>query len=187
MQTQRTVDGAPTPQSPDSTPVRSPVVPQRSARRATARRASNRRATARQRKDDVEGRIVEYLKDHPQSTTGDIAKGLNADRGTIAAGLSHIVRANDATKGQAADCHGRDPRPPRASEARASGEDVGTTITAVLDDGPLRGERIEAHVVQGRPPSTIDVPADDGSTCRYCLARWTQSGPSAMYTFLYRV
>ena len=73
-----------------------------------------------------------------------------------------------------------------ASEARPSGEDVGTTITAVLDDGPLRGERIEAHVVQGRPPSTIDVPAD-GSTCRYCLATWAQSGPSAMYTFLYRV
>jgi hypothetical protein len=73
------------------------------------------------------------------------------------------------------------------SEARASGEEVGTTITAVLDDGPLRGERIETHVVQGRPPSTIDVPADDTSTCRYCLAQWAQSGPSAMYTFLYRV
>jgi hypothetical protein len=74
-----------------------------------------------------------------------------------------------------------------SSEARASGEDVGTTITAVLDDGPLRGQRIEAHVVQGRPPSTIDLPRGDGSSCRYCLAQWTQSGPSAMYTFLYRV
>ena len=102
MPTQRTVDGAPTPPSPDSTPVEPPVVPQRSARRATARRASNRRATARQHKDDVEGRIVEYLTDHPQSTTGDIAKGLNANRGTIAEGLSHIARASDATKGQAA-------------------------------------------------------------------------------------
>ena len=102
MQPQRTVDGAPTPPSPDSTLVTLPVVPQRSARRATARRASNRRATARQRKDDVEGRIIEYLKDHPQSTTGDIAKGLNANRGTIAAGLSHIARASDATEGQAA-------------------------------------------------------------------------------------
>ena len=79
------------------------MVPQRSARRATARRASSRRATARRRKDDVEGRIIEYLKDHPQSTTGDIAKGLNADRGTIAAGLSHIVRASDATRDQAAE------------------------------------------------------------------------------------
>jgi hypothetical protein len=98
MQTQRTVDGAPTPQSPDSTRIRLPAVPARSARRATARRASNRRATARKRKDDVEGRIVEFLKDHPQSTTGDIAKGLNANRATIAAGLSHIVRATDVTE-----------------------------------------------------------------------------------------
>jgi hypothetical protein len=98
MQTQRTVDGAPTPQSPDSTPVGLPAVPQRSTRRATARRASNRRATARQHKDDLDGRIVEYLKDHPQGTTGDIAKGLNANRDTVAAGLSHIARASDITR-----------------------------------------------------------------------------------------
>jgi hypothetical protein len=73
------------------------------------------------------------------------------------------------------------------SDARNSGEEVGTTVTAALDDGPLRGTRIEVHVVEGRPPSTVDVPADDGSTCRYCLAQWAQSGPSAVYTFLYRV
>jgi hypothetical protein len=53
---------------------------------------------ARQHKDDVDGRIVEYLKDHPQSTTGDIAKGLNANRDTIAAGVSHIARASNVTK-----------------------------------------------------------------------------------------
>ena len=100
MQTQRAVDGKP---SPDSTPVRLPLVPQRSARRATARRASGRRATARARKDDVDGRIVEYLDDHPQSTTGDIAKGLNANRGTIAAALSRIVRARDVTTNQAVE------------------------------------------------------------------------------------
>jgi hypothetical protein len=93
MQTQRTIDRAPTPRSPDSTPVTFPVVPQRSTRRA-----SSRRATARQHKDDVDGRIVEYLKDHPQSTTGDIAKGLNANRDTIAAGVSHIARASNVTK-----------------------------------------------------------------------------------------
>ena len=73
------------------------------------------------------------------------------------------------------------------SEARASDQELGPTITAVLDDGPLRGIRIEAQVVEGRPPSTVNVPADDGSTCRYCLAEWVQSGPSAVYTFLYRV
>jgi hypothetical protein len=98
MKTQRTVDGAPTPESPDPPPVASPVVPQRSARRATARRASNRRATARQHKDDVEGRIVEYVKEHPHSTTGDIAKGLNASRDAVAEGRSHIVRASDVSK-----------------------------------------------------------------------------------------
>jgi hypothetical protein len=76
------------------------------------------------------------------------------------------------------------------SEARAPGSDQeggGATITAALDDGPLRGTRIEAHVVEGRPPSTVNVRATDGSTCRYCLADWVQSGPSAVYTFLYRV
>jgi hypothetical protein len=102
MQAQRTVDGAPTPQSPDSTLVSVPVVPARSARRATARRASKRRAAARRRKDDIEGRIVEFLKDHPQSTTGDVAKGLNANRATIAAELSHIARASDIRNGSAA-------------------------------------------------------------------------------------
>jgi hypothetical protein len=69
----------------------------------------------------------------------------------------------------------------------ASGPERGLTITAVLDDGPLQGTRIETQIVQGRPPSTVDVPADDGRTCRYCLADWVQSGPSAVYTFLYLV
>jgi hypothetical protein len=102
MQTQRTLDGAPTPRSPESTLGTAPVVPKRSARRATARRASNRRGMARRRKVDVEGRIIEYLKDHPQSTTGDLAKGLNANRGTIAAGLSHLARTNEITMDHAA-------------------------------------------------------------------------------------
>ena len=73
------------------------------------------------------------------------------------------------------------------SEAQGSDQARGPTITARLDDGPLRGIRIEAEVIEGRPPSTVDVPADDSSTCRYCLAEWAQSGPSATYTFLYRV
>ncbi len=74
-----------------------------------------------------------------------------------------------------------------SSEAHASGREVWPTISVRLEDGPLRGTRIEARVVEGRPPSTVDVRADDGSTCRYCLAEWVQSGPSAAYTFLYRV
>ena len=50
------------------------------------------------------------------------------------------------------------------SDAFASGQEVGTTITAALDDGPLRGKRIQAQIIEGRPPSTVDVPAEDGST-----------------------
>jgi hypothetical protein len=61
------------------------------------------------------------------------------------------------------------------------------TITAKLNDGPLEGKTIETAVVEGRPPKTIDVPMDDGSRRRYCLADWSQSGSSAVYTFLYDV
>jgi hypothetical protein len=64
--------------------------------------------------------------------------------------------------------------------------DIEPTITATLTDGPLEGS-LEVAVVEGRPPKTIDLSAEDGSTCRYCLAGWVQSGRSAMYTFLYRV
>jgi hypothetical protein len=65
--------------------------------------------------------------------------------------------------------------------------DAGPTVTATFKDGPLKGGAVEAAVVEGRPPKTIDAPADDGSTCRYCLEGWVQSGGSAVYTFLYRV
>jgi hypothetical protein len=64
---------------------------------------------------------------------------------------------------------------------------TGPTVSARLKDGPRRGLSIEAELVEGCPPKTIDVPGDDGSTSRYCLAEWSQSGRSAAYTFLYRV
>ena len=64
--------------------------------------------------------------------------------------------------------------------------EVGATVTATLEDGPLEGSSVEAAMVEARPPKTIDVP-DDGGACRYCLADWVQSGLSAEYTFLYRV
>lgn len=98
MPTHRTRQETPTPQSPESPespPAAPPVVPQRSARRATARRAHNRRVTARLHKDDVDERIAGFLEAHPDSTTGEIAKGLDADRGTVAAVVSHLARASE--------------------------------------------------------------------------------------------
>ena len=74
-----------------------------------------------------------------------------------------------------------------ASERTEPSRSDGLTITALLDDGPMKGREIEAGVVEGRPPKTIDVAADDGTTCRYCLSRWVQTGLSAQYEFLYRV
>jgi hypothetical protein len=75
----------------------------------------------------------------------------------------------------------------RVGKVCASERETGPTITAVLERGPLAGRRIDVDIVEGRPPKTIDVRADDGSSCRYCLADWVQTGPSAIYTFLYRV
>jgi len=73
------------------------------------------------------------------------------------------------------------------SEARDAPRETGPVISAILCDGPLEGRTVDAEVVEGRPPRTIDIAADDDTTCRYCLAEWTQSGPSAVYTFVYRV
>ena len=79
------------------------------------------------------------------------------------------------------------PRPARPTEATTPAPEAGPSIVAMLEGGPLAGRRVEAAVVEGRPPKTIDADADDGTTCRYCLAEWTQAGPSAVYTFLYLV
>jgi hypothetical protein len=78
------------------------------------------------------------------------------------------------------------PEPEKPSEATPV-DDIGPTITATFSDGPLEGTSLEVQAVEGRPPKTIDVPTDDGTTCRYCLVGWVQSGRSALYTFLYRV
>ncbi len=83
---------------PDSTLLTRPTVAQRSTRRATARRVSSRRAAARQHKGDLDGRVLGYVRGHPQSTIGEMAKGLNANRDTIAAEVSHMVRAGKLTR-----------------------------------------------------------------------------------------
>lgn len=73
------------------------------------------------------------------------------------------------------------------SDSPVSGQKGDPTITAVLENGPLEGRELETRLVEGRPPKTIDVPADDGTVYRYCLDGWVQSGSSADYTFLYSV
>jgi hypothetical protein len=76
---------------------------------------------------------------------------------------------------------------PEFEEPRQARSELGPTITATLDDGPLEGSRIEFEIIEGRPPKTIELKDEDGTTCRYCLKEWVQGGRAAEYTFLYRV
>jgi hypothetical protein len=75
-------------------------------------------------------------------------------------------------------------RPNPSDESRGGGA---PTVTAVLEDGPLRGTRIDAEVIEGRPPKTLDVDGGSDGTLRYVLSEWVQEGPTASYSFLYRV
>ena len=72
--------------------------PARSVRRATARRASNRRATARSRQADTEASIIDFLVQHPGSTAGDLAKGLNLNPGQVSTHLTKLARAGEIRK-----------------------------------------------------------------------------------------
>lgn len=72
--------------------------PPRSQRRATARRASKRRATARARKGDSKASIVEFLAKHPGSTAGEVAKGLNLNRGSVSSRLTQLAKAGQIQK-----------------------------------------------------------------------------------------
>jgi hypothetical protein len=101
--------------------------------------------------------------------------------------LGFVVTRGDTSAGAGRGGAARTDAGSGAPETGTSGRESGPKITAELESGPLGGRRIEVDVVEGRPPKTIDVRADDGSMCRYCLEGWAQSGPSARYTFLYRV
>ncbi len=76
------------------------ATPTRSVRRATARRASNRRATARNRHGDINTSIIDFLAQHPASTAGDIAKGMNIHPGTASALLTQLAKAGEIAKAQ---------------------------------------------------------------------------------------
>jgi hypothetical protein len=74
------------------------AAPARSVRRATARRASNRRATARSRQGDSEASIIAFLVQHPGSTAGDLARGLNLTLEEVSTYLTKLARAGEIRK-----------------------------------------------------------------------------------------
>jgi hypothetical protein len=74
------------------------TAPARSVRRATARRASNRRATARSHQDDSETRIIAFVAQHPGSTAGALAKGLNLDPADVSTHLTQLAQVGEVKK-----------------------------------------------------------------------------------------
>jgi predicted transcriptional regulator len=74
------------------------AAPARSVRRATARRASTRRATARNRQGDTKASIIDFLAQHPGSTAGDLAKGLNLNPGSVSSRLTQLAKSGEIKK-----------------------------------------------------------------------------------------
>jgi hypothetical protein len=89
---ERGIDEAAAPRSSGGAP------PPRSQRRATAVRASKRRATARVRKGDTKASIFEFLAKHPGSTAGEVAKGLNLNRGSVSTRLTQLAKEGEIKK-----------------------------------------------------------------------------------------
>jgi predicted transcriptional regulator len=77
-----------------------PSVPSRSNRRSTARRASSRRRSARSSQGDTASRIVDYLAKHPNSTAGDLAKGLNLKRNSVSTKLTQMSKSGQIKKAE---------------------------------------------------------------------------------------
>ncbi len=87
-------------EGPPQTEVPTPApAPKRAVRRGTAARASNRRHVARDLKVDPAEQIIGFLKEHPGSTIGAVAKGLNASRSTVAAQMAKLDKTGEIVKG----------------------------------------------------------------------------------------
>ncbi len=74
--------------------------PARSVRRATARRASSRRVPSRVRRGDTKGRIIEFLDKHPGSTAGEVARGLDLNRGSVSTRLTQLTKLGEIRKAE---------------------------------------------------------------------------------------
>jgi predicted transcriptional regulator len=65
------------------------------ARPATRRR---RPANGTTRRGDTVTRVVEYLRDHPRSTAGDVARALNMNRRSTSTRLTQLAKAGTIKK-----------------------------------------------------------------------------------------
>jgi CRP-like cAMP-binding protein len=70
----------------------------RTARRGTTAPASARRGPTRTRQSDIKPRIVDFLAKHPGSTAGDVAEGLDLNRGSVSTRLSQLAKSGEIKK-----------------------------------------------------------------------------------------
>jgi cell division septum initiation protein DivIVA len=78
-----------------------PARPERNGRRrATPTRSRNGSTAARKprQRRDMRTAVIEYIRAHPGSTAGDVAKALNLNRNSIATRLAQLAKAGDLTK-----------------------------------------------------------------------------------------
>lgn len=80
--------------------------PARASRRTTTTRRkpagaasrSRARSTSRSRGGNTKASIIEYLAKHPGSTAGDVASGLNLNRGSVSTRLTQLAKAGEIKK-----------------------------------------------------------------------------------------
>jgi Winged helix-turn-helix DNA-binding len=62
------------------------------------RGARARRATARSRQGNTKASIIEFFAQHPGSTAGDLAKGLNLNPGSVSTRLTQLAKEGEIKK-----------------------------------------------------------------------------------------
>ncbi len=63
-----------------------------------ASRARKRRAEIKPLRRDLLAEVVDFLRTHPGSTAGDIARGLDANASTVSAKIKHLTQIGQVVK-----------------------------------------------------------------------------------------
>lgn len=63
-----------------------------------ASRARKRRAEIKPLRRDLVAEVIDFLRSHPGSTAGDIARGLDVSAGTVSAKIKHLTQVGQVVK-----------------------------------------------------------------------------------------
>ena len=126
-----------------------------SSDRSSRQQPSRHRATAQGRHRGARQRIPERAPaEHDRRPRQGAERRPRQGRRSA---VAHRERRRDREGPRGQMTIARTPRNRMTSEGTARTKSAGRPSRPALDDGPLQGTRIEAEVVEGRPPSTVDV------------------------------